>query len=237
LRVLCLIPVRGGSKGLLRKNALEIKEGISLLEWTINQANEVFENDDIIVSTEDLELSSIARNVGARVLDRPIELAQDDTTTAAVVEDVLKHLDPEEKIYDAICILQVTSALRRKEDVLQALKMISSRKYDSIISCFELMNSHPAKQYTINETQDLLVAEPILPESHPLQQRHANRHQRAKIYQRNGAIFIVTRKHYIKTGRLWGGCIGIIKMPFERSIDIDTEDELNQARFFLAQNI
>ena len=115
--------MRGGSKGLLRKNALEIIEGVSLLEWTINQANEVFENDDIIVSTEDLELSNIARNVGARVLDRPIELAQDDTTTAAVVEDVLKHLDPEEKIYDAICILQVTSALRRKEDVLQALKM------------------------------------------------------------------------------------------------------------------
>ena len=68
-------------KGLLRKNALEIIEGVSLLEWTINQANEVFENDDIIVSTEDLELSNIARNVGARVLDRPIELAQDDTTT------------------------------------------------------------------------------------------------------------------------------------------------------------
>ena len=102
------------AKAFLRKNALEIIEGVSLLEWTINQANEVFENDDIIVSTEDLELSNIARNVGARVLDRPIELAQDDTTTAAVVEDVLKHLDPEEKIYDAICILQVTSALEGK---------------------------------------------------------------------------------------------------------------------------
>jgi N-acylneuraminate cytidylyltransferase len=228
--------VRGGSKGLLRKNALEIKDGISLLEWTINQANEVFEYEDIIVSTENLELSNIARNVGARVLNRPIELAQDDTTTAAVVEHILKHLDPEEKIYDAICILQVTSALRRKEDILQSLKMISSKKYDSILSCFELMNSHPAKQYTINEIQGLLIAESILPESHPLQQQHANRHQRAKIYQRNGAIFLVTRKHFIETGRLWGGCIGIIQMPFERSIDIDTEDELNKARLFLAQN-
>ena len=157
--------MRGGSKGLPRKNALEIKEGISLLEWTIKQANEVFQNDDIIVSTEDLELSGIARKIGARALDRPTELAQDETTTAAVVENVLQDLDPEEKIYDAICILQVTSALRRKDDILKSIKMISSRKYDSIISCFELKNSHPAKQYTINEIQGLLIAEPILPES------------------------------------------------------------------------
>ena len=228
--------MRGGSKGLPRKNALEIKEGVSLLEWTINQANEVFQNNDVIVSTEDLELSSIAKNVGARVLDRPTELAQDETTTATVAKHVLQQLDPEERIYDAICILQVTSALRRKEDILKSIKMISSEKYDSIISGFELINNHPAKQYTINEIQGLLVAESILPESHPLQQQHANRHQRAKIYQRNGAIFLVTRKHFIETGHLWGGCIGIVQMPFERSIDIDTADELKQARFFLKQN-
>ena len=122
MRVLCLIPVRGGSKGILRKNALEIIEGVSLLEWTINQANEVFENDDIIVSTEDLELSNIARNVGARVLDRPIELAQDDTTTAAVVEDVLKHLDPEEKIYDAICSYKLLLLCEGKRMFCKLLK-------------------------------------------------------------------------------------------------------------------
>ena len=116
--------------------------------------------------------------------------------------------------------------------------MISSRKYDSIISCFELMNSHPAKQYTINETQHLLVAEPILPELHiSFATMMLIDISGVKIYQRNGAIFIVTRKHHISKFMSMGGCIGIIKMPFERSIDIDTEDELNQARFFLAQNI
>ena len=76
--------MRGGSKSLPRKNALKIKEGVSLLEWTIKQANEVFQNDDVIISTEDLELCSIAKSVGARVLDRPTKLAQDETTTAAV---------------------------------------------------------------------------------------------------------------------------------------------------------
>ena len=93
-----------------RKNALEINKGKSLLEWTIIQANMVFQHEDIIVSTEDNELSTIARSVNAIVLDRPAELAQDDTTTAAVVENILQHLDPDKKIYGAICILQVTSA-------------------------------------------------------------------------------------------------------------------------------
>tara|TARA_B100000902_G_scaffold330319_1_gene327203 strand:+ start:438 stop:1151 length:714 start_codon:yes stop_codon:yes gene_type:complete len=237
LRILCIIPVRGGSKGLPRKNALEINKGKSLLEWTIIQANKVFEHEDIIVSTEDNELSIIAKSVNAKVLDRPAKLAQDDTTTAAVVENILQHLDPDKKIYDAICILQVTSALRKKEDILESIKMISTNKFDSVISCFELTNIHPAKQYTINEVEGIPVAEPILTESHPLQQKHANRHQRSKIFQRNGAIFLVTRDHFIKTGLMWGGCIGIVKMPFERSIDIDTKDELDQARQYLKQNL
>jgi CMP-N,N'-diacetyllegionaminic acid synthase len=140
LRILCLIPVRGGSKGLPRKNALEIYKGKSLLEWTIIQANKAFPHEDIIVSTEDNELSNIAKSVNAIVLDRPANLAQDDTTTAAVVENILQHLDPDKKIYDAICILQVTSALRKNEDILESIKMISSKKYDSVIICFKKVN-------------------------------------------------------------------------------------------------
>lgn len=74
-------------------------------------------------------------------------------------------------------------------------------------------------------------------ESHPLQQKHANRHQRSKIYQRNGAIFLVTQDHFMKTGLMWGGCIGIVEMPYERSIDIDTKEELDQARQYLEKNL
>jgi CMP-N,N'-diacetyllegionaminic acid synthase len=236
LRILCLIPVRGGSKGLPRKNALEIKKGVSLLEWTISQVNNVFNHEDIIVSSEDIELLDIANKKGARVLERPAFLAQDDTTTAAVARHVLEALDPENKIYDAIGILQVTSALRNQEDILNSISLISSGHYDSVISCFELDNIHPAKQYTINKIDDHQIGVPILPDSHPLQQQHANRHQRSKIYHRNGAIFLVTTKHFILTGHLWGGRVGIVQMPIERSIDIDTLDELEKARKYIASH-
>lgn len=225
--------MRGGSKQLPRKNFMEIIKDVSLLEWTIKQAHTIYDNDDVIVSTENQELSSIAQATGAKVIDRPDKLAQDDSTTAAVAEHVLQHLDSNKKIYDAISILQVTSALRKKEDIEKSIQMIKSGKYDSIISGFETINSHPAKQYIINKTKGMMVAEPILPDSHPLQQQHANRQKRAKIYQRNGAIFLVTCKYFNKTGLLWGGRVGFVQMPFERSIDIDTKDELKQAQFYL----
>ena len=139
MRILCVIPVRGGSKGLPRKNALEIYKGKSLLEWTIIQANKAFPHEDIIVSTEDNELSNIAKSVNAIVLDRPAKLAQDDTTTAAVVENILQHLDPDKKIYDAICILQVTSALRKNEDILESVNSF----YAGTISRIDSVTSYP----------------------------------------------------------------------------------------------
>lgn len=233
MRILCLIPVRGGSKQLPRKNFKEIIKGVSLLEWTIKQAHSVYDNNDVIVSTENKKLSIIAKAAEARVVDRPDELAKDDTTAAAVAEHALQQVDPKNKIYNAIAILQVTSPLRKKEDIKKSIQMIKSGKYDSIISGFEIINSHPAKQVTINKIKGVIVAKPILHDAHPLQQLHADRHKRTKIYQRNGAIFLVTRKYFNKTKRLWGGQVGLVRMPFERSTDIDTQDDLKQARFFL----
>lgn len=225
--------MRGGSKQLPRKNFKEIVKGVSLLEWTIKQAHSVYDNNDVIVSTENKKLSSIAKVAGAQVIDRPDKLAKDDTTAAAVVEHALQQVDPKNKIYNAIAILQVTSPLRKKEDIKKSIQMIKSGKYDSIISGFEILNSHPAKQVTINTIKGTIVAKPILPDTHPLQQLHADRHKRAKIYQRNGAIFLVTRKYFNKTKRLWGGQVGLVRMSFKRSIDIDTQDDLKEARFFL----
>ena len=78
MRILCIIPVRGGSKGIPRKNAVEIFEGISLLR-DIRQACEAYPIEDIAVSTEDEELALIAMKCGVLVVRRPIELAQDET--------------------------------------------------------------------------------------------------------------------------------------------------------------
>lgn len=225
MRILCIIPVRGGSKGLPRKNALEIREGVSLLEWTLQQAHAVYPNDNIIVSTEDPELSDIAAIAGTHVLDRPVELANDETTTAAVVKDVLQRLDPLAEKFEAIAILQVTSPLRLPEDISQSVRMIGSGSYDSVVSAFETMTCHPAKLYFMDETGATHLANPVAPTL-----QHSRRQDLPKAYRRNGAIFVVTRKQYEKTGQLWGGRTGLVIMPEDRSIDIDNAGDLENAR-------
>lgn len=228
MRILCIIPVRGGSKGLPRKNAKEIREGISLLEWTIRQAHAVYPKDDVIVSTEDPELAGIAKVAGARVLDRPAELASDETTTAAVVDDILQRLDPEAVHFDAIAILQVTSPLRDTGDISRSIEMMRSGAYDSVVSAYETMKCHPAKLYFLDQTGAAPVAIPVAPEL-----QHARRQDLPAAFRRNGAIFITTRRRYAQTGQLWGGRTGLVIMPQKRSIDIDAASDLEQARQLL----
>lgn len=231
MRILCVIPVRGGSKGLPRKNALEIVAGVSLLEWTIRQATTAYPVRDIVVSTEDAELSGIAKACGIAVCPRPAELAQDETTTAAVVDHLLAELDPNAELFEAVAILQVTSPLRQVSDVQRSIEMISSGNFDSVVSAYETMACHPAKLYFLDETQAMPVATPVAPELQRLR-----RQDLPKAFRRNGAIFIVTREYHGKTGQLWGGRTGIVIMPEDRSVDIDASADLDNARQRLAQS-
>lgn len=229
MRILCVIPVRGGSKGLPRKNAAEIVDGVSLLEWTIRQALAAYPVSDIIVSTEDAELAEIAQACGVLVVPRPANLAQDDTTTAAVVDQLLAKLDPNAERFNAVAILQVTSPLRHVGDIRLSIEMISSGAFDSVVSAYETTACHPAKLYFLDETQATQIVTPVAPEL-----QHARRQDLPKVFRRNGAIFIVTREYQKKMGQLWGGRTGLVVMPESRSIDIDAAADLARARQMLA---
>lgn len=230
LRILCVIPVRGGSKGLPRKNLAEIVEGVPLLEWTVRQALASYPVNDIVVSTEDGELAEIAKACGVPTVPRPAELAQDDTTTAAVVDHLLEWLDPDATRFDAVGILQVTSPLREIGDIRRSIEMINSGAYDSVVSAYEAMTCHPAKLYFLEDTAGTPLARPVAPEH-----EFARRQNLPQAYRRNGAIFLVTRDHYLRTGRLWGGRTGLVVMPESRSVDIDNAADLDRARRMLTQ--
>jgi CMP-N-acetylneuraminic acid synthetase len=230
LRILCVIPVRGGSKGLLRKNLSEIVDGVSLLEWTARQALDCYPAENIVVTTEDDELSRIAKICGVSVVERPEELALDDTTTSAVVDHLLDFLDPDATRFDAVAILQVTSPLRETADIRYSIEMINSGAYDSVVSAYEAMTCHPAKLYLIDETSVTPLVKPVLGEY-----EFSRRQDLPKAFRRNGAIFLVTRDHYARTGQLWGGRTGLVIMPKSRSVDIDSVDDLNKAKQFLRQ--
>ena len=112
MSTLCVIPVRGGSKGIPRKNLRDVG-GKPLVVWTIEQALEA-KDVRVVVSTEDEEIASVARAAGAEVIDRPAELAQDTTATEPVIVHAMDYLrDKEGYEPEFVMLLQATSPVRR----------------------------------------------------------------------------------------------------------------------------
>lgn len=225
MSILCLVPARGGSKGIPRKNLAEIAPGETLLSRTLDQALRCFPADDVVVSTEDAEIAAAARATDAVCLMRPAELAEDNSTTASVVDHVLAELDPRASRFDAIAILQVTSPLREDGDVTAANAMILSGDYDSVVAAYPVSDGHPAKMYIVEDG----TTRSVMPEFET-----ARRQDLPVVYRRNGSIFMATRAYYTDTGRLWGGRVGLVEMPPERSIDVDRPEQLETVRQMLA---
>lgn len=219
----CLIPVRGGSKGIPGKNLAEIVPGVSLLEWTIRQAVQAYPASDVFVSSDDEAMLAVASAAGVVALRRPAELARDESTTASVMDHLLASVDATR--YTSLGVLQVTSPLRTAADIIEGRRLLDGGGFDSVVSVFEERLCHPAKMYLVEDG----VAVPVLP-AH----ESSRRQDLPRIVRRNGAIFLVTMAHYRATGRLWGGRTGFVEMPQVRSVDIDMPADLETARRFLA---
>ena len=124
--VLGVIPARGGSKGLPRKNILPIA-GFPLIYWTIQAARRSHLLDGFFVSTDDDDIASIAESYGARVLKRPAHLAQDDTTTLAVLQHIISL-----KPCDAAVVLQPTSPLRNADTIDSCISEFQNGRFDTL---------------------------------------------------------------------------------------------------------
>src|ERR687888_2652879 len=138
VQVLALIPARGGSKGIPRKN-LATLAGRPLLAWTIDAALGSRAVTRTVVSTEDDEIAEAARSLGAEVLTRPPELADDDTPMQPVIAHALGELGAP----DVLVLLQPTSPLRRAEHVDEAVELLVATGADSLLSVVEGPPPHP----------------------------------------------------------------------------------------------
>lgn len=128
--VLAIVPARGGSKRLPRKNVLPL-HGKPLIAWTIEAGLRSNYIDNLIVSSEDSEVLDIARNLSVETIERPITLAQDDTSTIDVVEHTLHSI---QACFDILVLLQPTSPLRNETHIDQALDLMMNKKASAIIS-------------------------------------------------------------------------------------------------------
>jgi CMP-N-acetylneuraminic acid synthetase len=210
--VLGLIPARGGSKGIPRKN-LATAGGKSLLAWAIEAANGAEQITRVVVSTDDDEIASAA---AADVLRRPAELAGDDTPMIDVVRHAVDRLDPE-----VVVLLQPTSPLRRSEHVDGAVLLLLETGADAVVSVCEVPH-----RYSPEALMDLVDGR-LVP-------RGSARTRQAKstVYARNGPAVLALRADRLGRDLYDGDCRAYV-MDERSSLDVDTPFDLELADLLL----
>ena len=153
-KVLAIIPARGGSKGIPRKNVKAIS-GKPMIQYTIEAAKDCEYIDKVIVSTEDEEIADISMRAGAIVpFSRPEELATDEAKIIDVVMHAVEFYERKAEHFDIIVLLQPTSPLRNAEDVTKALEYFIRKEQKSLVSVSEVSES-PIFMRSFNKENEL----------------------------------------------------------------------------------
>lgn len=229
MKVLALVPARGGSVTLPRKNVLEFC-GKPLIAYSIEAAQAAKRAgapiERIVVSTDDPEIIEVSRRFGAEVpFVRPAELAHADTATLPVVQHAVRFVEQEDRTrYDWVLLLQPTSPLRTAQDVQDALEIALQPGTTSVISVTDANSSHPAKLKLVADG----VLKPYLGTS---LQQPARQDFGFDVYKTNGAIYLTSRDTLMEKNSFYGMCARPFLMPTERSVDIDTRLDFELAEF------
>jgi CMP-N-acetylneuraminic acid synthetase len=208
MRVLAVIPARGGSKGVPRKN-VKLLAGKPLIAYSIQAAQQSRAIELCLVSTDDPEISETARAFGADVLPRPDYLAEDTTSMPKVIEHVLEQRGAG---FDILLLLQPTCPQRTSTDIDNALKIFQERNVQSVISVYQVEDHHPARMYRIEKSR----LAPLFPEL-----IGGRRQDLPPVFHRNGAIYACRIEHFKRTGSLWDDHPAPYLMPRDRSLNID----------------
>jgi len=224
--ILAIIPARGGSRGIPRKN-VRLLCGKPLIAYTIEVALSSKLVNRVVVSTEDKEIADISKEHGAEVISRPPELAQDDTPSLPVFQHAIKHMEEMEDYRpEIIVVLQPTSPLRIAEDIDRAIEEFLEAKYDSVVSVCEV--EHPPQwMYTLAGER----LKPLIKGGKKVVQRQ----DASKVYRLNGAVYVYSRDTAMKENRVPGRDTKAYIMPLERSIDIDTELDFKLAELLMSE--
>ncbi len=215
---LAIIPARGGSKRLPRKNMLDLN-GKPLIAWSIEAGLDSKYIDKVVVSSDDSEILNISQKFGADTIVRPSELASDTATTYDAIEHAIKSL---EKKYDYVVLLQATSPLRTAKHTNEAIVLLGKKDADAVVSVCEMEHS-PLWSNTLDDTLSMkgFLRDEVL----------NKRSQDLETYYRlNGAIYICkTEKLLEEKSFFLKDNIFAYVMDRESSVDIDEEIDFKLA--------
>ena len=227
-KVLAIIPARGGSKGVLRKNIRELA-GKPLITHTIYTALQSQHITRIWISTEDDEIAKIAREVGAIIPEmRPSELAEDNVSQLDVVMQSLERAETLDGCeYPIIILLQATAPLRTVHDIDGSLEMLVHNEIDSVVSYCKVEREHPFYMITLEDGKP----KPLI----PIPAGMTARQQYPEVYLRNGAIYAIKRNALLTEKSFYGKSTLPWLMDYWHSINIDSEFDLDLAEFLLSR--
>ena len=215
MRVLGLIPARGGSKGVPKKN-IRLVDGQPLISYSIETAQRSKRITDVLVSTDSDEIIEIVKSYHCDFLKRKSENAQDNSVIEDVITEVLESL---EEPYDLIVLLQPTAPIREAEDIDNVIEMFSADKnIETVVSLVELEDIHPARMYEIDANNDMF------PLNKELERKR--RQELASVYLRNGAIYATRVASFLKQGKFICDRKKGYVMPESKWANVDTERDL-----------
>lgn len=223
MRILAIIPARGGSKGVPDKN-IKLLNGKPLLAYTSEIALQSKFLTEVIVSTEDKQIREVAESLGIKVpFNRPMTLAQDTTPTIDVIVHALQWYENQNIFFDAICLLQVTSPFRTLDFLEQAIEKFMKSGCDSLVSVQKVPHEYnPHWTFEVNGEGNLKIATgetEIIP----------RRQELPTAYHRDGSIYITKTEVILKEHSLYGDSIAFIESEADSYVNIDTMSDWKKA--------
>ena len=229
MKLLALIPARGGSKGVPNKN-IKLLGGKPLINYTIEAALACAEIENLIVSTDSLEIAQVSRTAGANTpFIRPDELATDSSPSIDTVIHAVEFLRDNAGLnYDAVCLLQPTSPFRTTEDIREAIQKFSESEADSLISVRKVPHQfNPHWVFEQNADNNFLRIATGESEIIP------RRQELPPAYFRDGSIYLVKTEVLLKKRSLYGKKIAFHLSENPIFVNIDTLEDWEEAEQIL----
>lgn len=226
MRVLGIIPARGGSKGIAGKN-IKLLGGRPLLQYSFEAAKDSGLLTRCILSSDSEKIIEKGRKLGLEApFIRPAELARDDTPSIAVIEHALRFLEEKGENFEAICLLQPTTPFRSPRLIDRAIEKFMAQEVDSLISVREV--PHEYNPHWVFEEKDGSLA--IATGEKEIISR---RQELPKAYHRDGAIYLTKTEVIQKRNSLYGDRIGFIENEDPNYVNLDTHADWKRAEELL----
>jgi CMP-N,N'-diacetyllegionaminic acid synthase len=226
VKILAVIPARGGSKGIKNKNIVNIG-GSPLIQYTIDAALKSKMLSDCIVSTDSDEITKVAKLCGAIVpFKRPELLSNDQALSLPVIQHAVDFMeDYKSLLYDYVLMLQPTTPLRQAEDIDSAINLLIDSDADSVISVVDVQGYHPLRMKRIVDGRLINYVDQGYENMKP-------RQNLPHVYIRNGAIYATRRNTLMIENSFTGNDSRAYIMSSDRSVNIDTPQDLILAKSY-----